>query len=103
MASTTSPKETRRLPRPCVRETPPAAKGPEFVAQVVHIMTLDRVCDFVGLFDRVRPDRIERLHHVPGAACLRIAERGHDVEQALNVAGGFHGSVQRMALVSLLA
>ena len=53
----------------------------EFVAQVVHVATVDRVGNLVGFLDRVRRDRREGLLHVPWTASLRVAQARHDVEQ----------------------
>ena len=47
----------------------------ELVLELREVVALDRVGDFVGLFDRVRRDRRERLLEVPRAAALAIAQR----------------------------
>ena len=56
----------------------------EFVLEVAHVAAIDRVGDFVGFLDGVRRDGREALLDVPRTAGLRIAQCGHDLEQALD-------------------
>ena len=60
----------------------------EFVLQVRHVRALDRVGDFVGLFDRVGRNGRESLHAVPWAAALGIAKRAHHAEKPLDLVAG---------------
>ena len=52
----------------------------EFVPEIVHVVTIDRVCHLIGLFDRIRRNTCERLLNVPGAATLGLPEPTHDFE-----------------------
>ncbi len=54
----------------------------KFVDQAVHIAAIDRIGDFVGFFDRVGRNRLERLHAVPFASANRIAKPLHDIYQS---------------------
>jgi class 3 adenylate cyclase len=65
----------------------------ELVGQGSEIVPSDRVGNLVRLLDGVRRDGCEALFPVPGAARLRRAQRGHDVEQAakLGLGGRAHG------------
>lgn len=65
----------------------------ELLAEIVHVVALDRVGDLVGFLDRVGLDRLEGLDHVPGAAGFRLAQGLHDLDQALDVAARLHGSL----------
>ena len=56
----------------------------EFVLQVVEIAAIDGVGDFVRFLDRVRRNGRERLLHVPRTTGLRIAQAGHDGEEAVD-------------------
>ena len=67
-------------------------KVAEFLAKVLGLAALDRVGDLVGFLDRIGGDRGEGLLDVPGTAGLRVAQRGHDLDQAMNVAGRLHRS-----------
>src|SRR5580698_762453 len=69
----------------------------QFLAQIFGRPALDRVGDFVGFFKGERHDRGERLLDVPRAPANRITERGHDVDEATNVARGLHGQGQQSA------
>ena len=51
----------------------------QLFADFVQVVVEDRVSQFVGLFDRVHPQRIERLLPVPRAFFPQFV---HDVEQA---------------------
>ncbi len=62
----------------------------EFVAQIIQVAARDGVGDLVGFLDRVGSDGREVLLDVPGAASFRVAQGGHDLDQAGNVAGGLH-------------
>ena len=55
----------------------------ELVGKRVHVGACDCVRDFVGFLDRVGRDRFKRLHRVPFASGLRIAEAAHDLDEAL--------------------
>jgi hypothetical protein len=46
----------------------------------------------MGFLDGVWRDRSEILFQVPGAAGLGRAKRCHDLDQTLDIAGGFHGA-----------
>jgi hypothetical protein len=62
----------------------------ELIAQVIHIAARDCVGDLVGLLDRVRGDRREILLDVPWTPGVRIAQGGHDLYEAGDIAGGLH-------------
>ena len=53
-------------------------------AQLVPIPAVDRVEHLIGLFERVRFDRIECLLAIPGTAA-RSAQPGHDLDQPLKL------------------
>ncbi len=55
----------------------------EFVLEIGHVATLDRVGDLIGFLDRIRCNRLEGLDGVPFAAADRIAEPRHDRNEAL--------------------
>ena len=57
----------------------------KFTAQVVHVCAFDRVCDFIGFFDRIRCDCLEGLGSVPFAAALGIAQPRHDKQQSVDL------------------
>jgi hypothetical protein len=61
----------------------------ELVRQGVHVVTGDRVRNFVRFLDRVGRDRRECLHAIPFAARGRIAETLHDFDEALKAQEGF--------------
>ncbi len=65
----------------------------QLVAQVGQVAPLDGVGHFIGLFDGVGGDGGEGLLQVPGAAVLRVAEAGHDVEELLQGQGLFRHRV----------
>ena len=67
----------------------------KFVAQVAETAARDRVRDLVGLFDGVGRDAREALLEVPRAARAGRAQRGHDLDQRGDVAGGCHGCSMR--------
>ncbi len=54
----------------------------QFLGKVRKIAALDGVEDFVGLFQRVFPDGVERLLAIPGAS-VRGAQPGHDAHRLL--------------------
>ena len=58
----------------------------EFVAEIGKIAALDRVGHLIGLFERIGLDRLECLPDVPRAAGFGLAQGGHDLDQASNVA-----------------
>jgi hypothetical protein len=60
----------------------------ELVLQVVQVAALDGVGDFIGFLDRVGSDGDEGLDGVPFATGIRIAEAGHDLDQAVNLLQG---------------
>ena len=62
----------------------------QFLAQILAISMRNGVGDFESLFDRVWSNRREILLEVPRTACVRRAQRRHDVEKAHDVAGFFH-------------
>ena len=66
----------------------------KLLAQIFGRAALDRVGDFIGLFDRERDDRSEGLLDVPRAPVHGIAQRRHNFDQAANVAGRLHGQGQ---------
>ncbi len=57
----------------------------KFSAQFVHVVAIDRVGDLIGFFDRVRRDRAEILREIPIAAVRRVAQAGHDPEEAVDL------------------
>ena len=59
----------------------------EFVGQRREVVARDRVGDLIGFLDGVGRDGSQGLHLVPGAAGDRVAQRGHDVEQAAKFVG----------------
>ena len=63
----------------------------KLLAQILGAAALDCVGDFVGLFDREGGDRGEGLLNVPGTAGDGIAQRGHDFDQAPDIARRLHG------------
>ena len=65
-------------------------KVAELVLEVEKIAARDRLGDLIGFLDRIGRDGREILLEVPRAARARRAQRGHDREQALDVAGGMH-------------
>ncbi len=65
-------------------------KVAELVLEVEKIAARDRVGDLIGFLDRVGRDGREILLEVPRAARARRAQRRHDREQALDVAGRMH-------------
>ena len=67
-------------------------KVAELLAKVLGFAALDRVGDLVGLLDGVGRNGREGLLDVPGTAGLRVAQGGHDLDQAMNVAGRLHRS-----------
>ena len=68
----------------------------QLLPQIGKIAPLDRVGDFIGFLDGVGRDRAEILRQIPRAARAGRPERGHDLDQAGDVAGGLHGA--RIAL-----
>ncbi len=52
--------------------------------QLREIAPLDRIGNFVSLFNGVGGDGVEILLDIPGAARFRIAQAAHDLQQALN-------------------
>jgi hypothetical protein len=60
----------------------------EFVAQIGDIAALNRVSDFVCLFDRIGCDRRKVLLEIPGTAGDRRAQRGYDVDEGRDVTRG---------------
>ena len=65
----------------------------QFVAQIVHVAARDGVGDLVGLLDRVGSDGRKVLLDVPGTAGSGVAQGGHDLDEAGNVAGRLHRSM----------
>ena len=61
----------------------------ELFAQVVEIAARNRVGDLVGFFERVGRDS-EILLEVPRAAGAGRAQRRHDFEKPIDVAGCLH-------------
>ncbi len=55
----------------------------ELVDQRVHVAAMDCVGDLIGFFDRVGRDRFERLHAVPFAAGVAVAQPLHDIVEAI--------------------
>src|SRR3546814_7643747 len=56
----------------------------EFVLEIGHVTACDRVGDLIGFLDRVRRDRLEGLDIIPFAARLRVAQPGHDPDEAID-------------------
>ena len=79
---------TRRPPRPSGHGTRPGAEGRRVrPCRSRRSPRCDRVGDLIGFLDRVGRDGREILLEVPRAARARRAQRRHDREQALDVAG----------------
>ncbi|MDT4788914.1 hypothetical protein FQZ97_213020 [compost metagenome] len=57
----------------------------KFTGQMVEVATLDGVGHLVGFLDRVRNDAGVVLLQVPGAAILRVAQPGHQVQQVVEL------------------
>ena len=57
----------------------------QLTAQVVEILSRNRVQHFVGLFQRVRRNGGESLLFIPRAAVFRIAQTFHDAKQAVDL------------------
>ena len=58
----------------------------EFFAEIVHIIAVDGVGDFVGFLDGVGRDGFEVLFQIPRTAAIRITEfchRGDKVEECV--------------------
>ena len=62
-------------------------KSPEFGAQLVPIPAIDGVEHLIGLLERVRFDRFERLFAIPRTAA-RSPQPGHDLDQPLKLLTG---------------
>src|SRR5581483_3098711 len=62
----------------------------EFLAQVLEIAALNRIGNLVGLLDGVARNAAEVLLQIPGAAGFRRPQRGHDLDEAGNIAGRRH-------------
>ena len=50
---------------------------PEFITQVCHVIALDRIGNFVSLFNRIRRDTGKILLDIPWTAVVRVAELVH--------------------------
>ena len=74
----------------------------EFVAQIRHVLALDRVGDFVRFFDRVGSNAGECLLYVPGASDLRIPKGGHDLNEALNVVRRLQTSISLIRIMYIM-
>jgi hypothetical protein len=70
----------------CAWKTTCSSRSPELVLQVDQVIAVDRIGDFVSLFDRVRRDGREILRQVPRTAAVGIAQFRHDREQRLDLA-----------------
>jgi hypothetical protein len=64
----------------------------EFVAEIVEVAARDRLGDLIGFLDGVGGDARKILLEVPRAAGAGRAQRRHDIEQTLDVAGRGHGT-----------
>src|SRR4029079_18031602 len=62
----------------------------QFLAQVVKITARDGVRNFVGFLNGVGCDGRKILLQVPRTAGAGGAQRGHDFNEARDIAGGFH-------------
>src|SRR3546814_7329045 len=67
----------------------------EFVLEIGHVTACDRVGDLIGFLDRVRRDRLEGLDIIPFAARLRVAQPGHDPDEAIDHRRGRFGEGER--------
>lgn len=56
----------------------------ELGLQLVHIAALDGVGDLIGLLQRIGGDGGEGLLNVPRTAADRVAQPGHDADQAVD-------------------
>ena len=57
----------------------------QLTAQIVKILTGNRVKHFVGFFKGVRGERGESLFVIPRTAGFRVAQALHDAKQAVNL------------------
>ena len=77
------------LPRECRMVNDLEQQVAELVAEIGHVVAIDRVRDLVGFLDRVRGHRAERLDPIPRAS-VRRAQPGDDLDQLLEARGGRH-------------
>lgn len=74
----------------------------EFVLQIGHIATRDRVGDFIGFFNGIRRNRREALCAIPFAAGFRIAQARHDREQPIDHARGPFSASDIMSIIYIM-
>ena len=65
----------------------------ELVLQPRHIAARNRIGHLIGFLQRIGRDGLEILLQVPGAAAAGRPQRGHDLDEAADVAGRFHVGV----------
>ncbi len=73
----------------------------QLVLEAGEVAARDGVGHLVGFLQRIGRDGAEGLFEVPGTAAAGRAQRGHDLDQPGNIAGGFHrmeGSLRREAV-----
>ena len=68
-----------------------SSRSPKLVAQIVEIAARNGVGDLVGFLDRIGGDGREILLQVPRTAGAGRAQRRHDVEEPVDIAGRGHG------------
>ncbi len=62
----------------------------KFFAQIVHIIALYGIEDFISFLKRIGHDGFETLLHIPWTAGFGVTERCHDFQKAIDIAGWFH-------------
>ena len=65
----------------------------QLTGQMIEVAALDSIRDLVSLFQRMRHDARVVLLQIPGAAMLRIAQAGHQVQEVVELV---HGIPQRI-------
>ena len=58
-------------------------KIPELFLELVEILALDRISDFVSFFDRVGRDGGKSLGNIPKTARLLVAQTRHNAEKVV--------------------
>ena len=53
----------------------------QLVTQILQVMTLNRVHDFIGLFNRVGRNGFIILLHIPRTTAIRISQIIHDLQK----------------------
>lgn len=63
----------------------------QFAAQIVKILTRNRIQYFIGFFQRIRRDAGEGLLFIPRTAVFRVAQALHEGEKTVNLMVSCHG------------